>query len=196
MATLSIRTLTPASNKAKVSSDERTHFFREYYRNCSLGLAGKKNAFGREYTRVEGGNHTSRKALQAALGRLAESPTSRHDTDLVLIADHSFMKNGLEEERRIIKEGGKDKVAKEEVEREGVQRLLAVWGDRFRKITVLYEKSPEGAQDERELLKQIRSQQFMAENAKDHCMLVLHSQHEITPELYSDFVRSSAGMAP
>jgi len=196
MATLSIRTLTPASNKGKVATDERSHFFREYYRNHSLALAGKKNAYGREYTRVEGGNHTSRKALKAALERLAESPSSPQDTDIVLIADHSFMKNGLEDERRIIKAGGKDKAAKEEVEREGVQKLLATLESRFRKITVLYEKSPEGSQDERELLKQIRSQQYLAESAKDHCVLVLHSQHEVTPDLYSGFIKSSAGMAP
>ncbi|MBI5853679.1 MAG: hypothetical protein HZB35_00235 [Nitrospirae bacterium] len=152
--------------------------------------------YGWEYTRVEGGNHTSRKALKAALERLAESPTSPQDTDLVLIADYSFMKNGMEEERRIIKEGGKDKAAKEEVEREGVQQLLATMGSQFRKITVLYEQSPEGSQDDRELLKHMRSQQGMAESAKDHGVLVLHTQQEVTSDLYADFVKSSAGMAP
>jgi hypothetical protein len=196
MPTLSIRTVTPANNKAKVSTDERSHFFREHYRHQSLSLAGKKNAYGWAYTRVEGGNHTSRKALKAALERLAASPTSPQDTDLVLIADYSFMKNGLEEERRIIKEGGKDKAAKEEVEREGVQQLLATMGSQFRKITVLYEQSPEGSQDDRELLKHMRSQQGMAESAKDHGVLILHTQQEVTSDLYADFVKSSAGMAP
>lgn len=196
MHTLSIRTVTPANNKAKVSTDERSHFFREHYRHQSLGLAGKKNAYGWAYTRVEGGNHTSRKALKAALERLAESPTSSQDTDLLLIADYSFIKNGVEEERRIIKEGGKDKAAKEEVEREGVQQLLATMGSKFRTITVLYERSPEGSQDDRELLTHIRSRQGTAESAKNHGVLVLHTQQEVTPDLYSGFVKSSAGMAP
>lgn len=194
MPTLSIRTVTAANNKAKAATDERSYFFRKQYRTHARGLVGKKNAHGWEYTRVEGGNHTSRKALKAALERLAESPTSSEDTDLILIADFSFMRNGLEEERRVVKEGEKDKVTKEEVEREGAQTLMATWGSKFRKVTVLYEKSPEGSQEERELLKLIRSQQALVDCTKEHCVRVLHSQREVTPDLYAGFVKSSAGM--
>ncbi len=196
MPTLSIRTLTPANNKAKVAADERSFFFREQYRNHSLGLAGNKNASGWEYTKVEGGNHASRKALKAALERLAESPTSLQDTDIVLIVDYAFMNNGSEEERKIVKEGEKDKIVKEDIEREGVQKLIETFRSQFRTISVLVEKSPEGPQDGREIDKQIQSLRSVDGNAKDHTVRVLHSRTEVTPDQYSRFVKSSAGMAP
>lgn len=194
MPTLSIRTLTAASNKAKSAADERVAFFREQYGKHALGLVGKKNAQGVTYTTVEGGNHTSRKALKAALERLAGAPTASEETDLVLIADYAFMKNGKEEERRIVKEGEKEKVVKEDVEREGVHTLLATWGDKFRTVTVLYENSPEGSQDERELLTAIRPQPAPAESAKDPSVRVLYARREITPELYAGFLKISAGL--
>lgn len=193
MSTLSIRTLTAASNKAKVAADERAHFFREQYRRHALSLVGKKNARGWEYTRVEGGNHTSRKALKVALERLAESPTSREDTDLILIADYSFLKNGLEEERRLVKEGDKEKVAKDEVEREGVGRLLDTLGSKFRKVTVLFEKSPE---DNGALDQHIRSLQHADQSGEGPVARVLHCHVEVIPEAYARFLRFAVGMAP
>jgi hypothetical protein len=196
MPTLSIRTLTAASNKAKVAADERSYFFREQYRHHSLGLAGKKNAYGREYTQVEGGNHTSRKALKGALERLAESPTAPQDTDVVIIADHAFLEDGSEEERKIIKEGGKDKVAKDEVEREGVRKLLETFRNKFRKITVMFEKSPEGPRDSEALDKRLQTLQCLDESGNSHVAYVLHCRNEVPPETYARFIRSAAGMAP
>lgn len=196
MPTLSIRTLTPANNKAKVATDERSSFFREQYRDHSLGLAGKKNSFGWEYTRVEGGNHTSRKALKAALERLAESPTSLQDTDIVLIVDYSFMNNGPEEERRIVKGGEKEKVVKEEIEREGVRTLVETFRSKFRRMTVLFEKSADGPQDGAELDKQIASLRQAGASGEDQSVHVLHAHHEVTATTYSRFVKSCAGMAP
>jgi hypothetical protein len=55
MPTLSIKSLTHASNKAKVPTDERSHFFREQYKEHGLSFAGKMILFGWEYTTVEGG---------------------------------------------------------------------------------------------------------------------------------------------
>jgi hypothetical protein len=193
MPTLSIRTLTAASNKAKVAADERAHFFREQYRRHALGLAGKKNARGWGFTRVEGGNHTSRKALKAALERLAESPTSRDDTDLILIADYAFLKDGMEEERRLVKEGGQEKVAKEEVAREGVGKLLERVGSKFRKVTVLFEKSPE---ENGSLDQHIQSLQRADQSGDGPVARVLHCHAEVIPEVYARLLWCAAGMAP
>ena len=196
MATLSIRTLTHANNKAKVPTDERSQFFREQYRGHSLGLAGKKNSFGWEYTAVEGGNHHSRHALKRAFERLAESPASPQDTDVIIIADYAFMHDGKEEEKKLEKVGEKEKLVKVEVEREGVQTLLEGFGPKFRKITILFEKSPEGPSDGGELDKQIKSLQQADGAGREHIVHVLHSQNDVTPTMYSSFVRCSAGMAP
>ena len=155
MPTLSFRTLTHANNKAKVPTDERSHFFREQYKEHGLGFAGKKNVFGREYTVVEGGNHHSRLALRKAFERLIEAPNSSEETDVVIIADYAFLKDGKEEERKLEKVGGKEKMVKVEVEREGIKKLLEEFSPKLRKITVLFEKSQEGPQDKDELDKHI-----------------------------------------
>ncbi len=196
MPTLSIRTLTHANNKAKVPTDERSQFFREQYRGHSLSFAGKKNSFGMEYLVVEGGNHHSRKALRGALQRLAESPTSPQDTEVIIIADYAFMNDGKEEEKKLEKVGEKEKLVKVEVEREGIGKLLEAFGPKFRRMTVLYEKSPEGPQDGGEFNKHMTSLFQGDERGRDHVVHVLHSQDEVTPGTYSTFVKASAGMAP
>ncbi len=127
---------------------------------------------------------------------MAESPTAPQDTDVVIIADYAFRTDGKEEEKKLEKVGEKDKMVKVEVEREGVQKLLDGFGPKFRKITVLFENSPEGPQDGGELDKQILSLKQGDESGKDHIVHVLHSPHEVAPITYVSFVRSSAGMAP
>ena len=194
MATLSIRTLTHANNKAKVPSDERSKFFREQYKEHGLSFAGKTNVFGVEYTAVEAGNHHSRLALRKAFERVLESPSAPQDTDMVIIADHAFLDDGKEEERTLEKVNGKEKMVKVEVEREGIQKLLEEFGPKFRKIAVLVEKSEEGPQEEDELQKQISLLLDAKENSKDHAVRVLHFQQEVTPGLYAQFVNNAAGI--
>lgn len=203
MATLSIRTLTPANPKAKTAADERGFFFREQYRAASSGLAGKKNASGREYTKVEGGNHNSRNALRKALERLAESPTAPQDTEVVIIADYAFLSDGLEEERRLVKEGGKEKVVKEEVKREGLLKLLETLRGKFRKMTVLVENSPDGphapegpSSDRQEPDKQMAWVRQAEASGKEQAVQILHVRSEVTPEAYAGFIRASTGLTP
>ena len=194
MPTLSIRTLTHANNKAKVPTDERSQFFREQYKEHGLSFAGKTNIFGVEYTAVEAGNHHSRLALKKAFERVLESPTPPQETDMVLIADYAFLNDGKEEERKLEKVDGKDKMVKVEVEREGIQTLLKEFGPKLRKITVLFEKSEEGPQSEEELEKGLSLLLDEKENNQDHSVRVLHYQQEVTPSLYARFVNSSAGI--
>ena len=194
MATLSIRTLTHANNKAKVPSDERSQFFREQYKEHGLSFAGKTNIFGVEYTAVEAGNHHSRLALKKAFERILEASTPPEETDMVLIADYAFLNDGKEEERTLEKVNGKDKMVKVEVEREGIQKLLDEFGPKLRKITVLYEKSQEGPQAEDELEKHISLLLDKKENSQDQSVRILHFQKEVTPSLYAKFVNNSAGI--
>ncbi len=193
MATLSIRTVTHANNKAKVPSDERSQFFREQYREHGLSFAGKTNIFGVEYTAVEAGNHHSRLALKKAFERVIESPTRPQETNMVIIADYAFLQDGKEEERTLEKVDGKDKMVKVEVEREGIQALLKEFGEKFQKIVVLFEKSEEGLQKEEELKQHIA----LLLDKKAHPQTpvqVLHFQHEVTPALYAQFVNNAAGI--
>lgn len=194
MATLSIRTLTPANNKAKVPSDERSHFFREQYKAHGLSFAGKTNMFGVEFTAVEGGNHHSRLALRKAFERLLEDPTKAEGTTMVIIADHAFLEDGKEEERRLEKVDGKEKLLKVEVEREGIQKLLEKFGPQFGKITVLCENSQEGVEEEREFSKHLSLLLQAKENRNAHRVHILHFRKEITPSLYTQFVHSAAGL--
>ena len=194
MPTLSIRTLTPANNKAKVPSDERSQFFREQYKAHGLSFAGKTNIFGVEYTAVEAGNHHSRLALRKAFERVLESPTPPQETDMVIIADHAFLSDGKEEERTLEKIDGKDKMVKVEVEREGIQKLLEEFGPKFRKIAVLLEKSEEGPQEEAELETHISLLLDAKEQSPDHAVHVLHFQQEVTPPIYARFVNNAAGI--
>ena len=194
MPTLSIRSVTHASNKAKVPTDERSHFFREQYKEHGLGFAGKKNLFGWEYTTVEGGNHHSRLALKKAFERLLEAPNPSEETDMVIIADYAFLQDGKEEERKLEKVGEKEKMVKVEVEREGIQKLLEEFGPKFRKITVLFEKSQEGPQDGDELDKHLQLVLEEEKSGKHQRVHVFHFQQEVTPSLYSRFVKTSAGM--
>lgn len=196
MTTFSIRTLSPINPKAKAAVDERACFFREQYRSHSLSLAGKKNLFGRVYSKIEGGNHTSRKALRGALERLAEPACSPQETDVVLIADYAFTDDGLEEEKRIVKEGDKEKIVKDYIEREGVLRLIERFGTKFRRFTVLFEKSPKGPNNGAELDKHIASLQQAEASGKDDGVRVLHSQNEVTSATYASFVKACAGMTP
>ncbi len=194
MATLSIRTLTHANNKAKVPSDERSQFFREQYKEHGLSFAGKTNVFGVEYTAVEAGNHHSRLALRKAFERVLESPTAPQETDMVIIADHAFLNDGKEEERTLGKVNGKDKMVKVEVEREGIKTLLEEFGQKFRKITVLFEKSEEGPQEETDLEAHISLLLDVKKTGQDHAVHVLHFQQEVTPPVYAQFVNNAAGI--
>ncbi len=193
MATLSIRTLTPANNKAKVPSDERSQFFREQYKEHGLSFAGKTNIFGVEYTAVEAGNHHSRLALRKAFERILESPTPPQETAMVIIADHAFLSDGKEEERTLEKIDGKDKMVKVEVEREGIQKLLEEFGPKFQKIVVLFEKSEDGSKKEEEL-KQHISLLLDKKAHSQNPVQVLHFQQEVTPGLYAQFVNNAAGI--
>ncbi len=193
MATLSIRTLTHANNKAKVPSDERSQFFREQYREHGLSFAGKTNIFGVEYTAVEAGNHHSRLALKKAFERVLESPTLPQETNMVIIADYAFLQDGKEEERTLEKVNGKDKMVKVEVEREGIQALLKEFGEKFQKIVVLFEKSEEGPQKAEEL-KQHISLLLDKKTHGQNSIQVLHFQQEVTQALYAQFVNNAAGI--
>jgi len=194
MPTLSIRTLTHANNKAKVPSDERSQFFREQYKEHGLSFAGRTNIFGAEYTAVEAGNHHSRLALRKAFERLVESPAMAGETDVVIIADYAFLSDGKEEERKLEKVNGKEKMVKVEVEREGIQKLLEEFGPKFGKITVLFENSQEGPDEEGELAKHISLLLQAKEDRKKPHVHILHFQKEVTPSLYTQFVNSAAGI--
>ena len=195
MATLSIRTLTHANNKAKVPSDERSQFFREQYKEHGLSFAGKTNIFGVEYTGVEAGNHHSRLALRKAFERLLETPPPvAEETDVVIIADHAFLNDGKEEERKLEKVDGKEKMVKVQVEREGIQTLLKEFGTKLGKITVLFENSQEGPEEEEELGKHISLLLQAKESGSDNRVHILHFQKEVTSSLYSQFVNSAAGI--
>ena len=194
MPTLSIRSLTHASNKAKVPSDERSHFFREQYKEHGLSFAGKTNIFGVEFTAVEAGNHHSRLALRNAFERLLEAPATAEETDMVIIADHAFLDDGKEEERKLEKVNGKDKMVKVEVEREGIQKLLEEYGSKLGQITVLFENSQEGPEEEGELATHISLLLQAKEGSRDNRVHILHFRKEVTPLLYMQFVNNAAGI--
>lgn len=194
MPTLSIRSLTHANNKAKVPSDERSQFFREQYKEHGLSFAGKTNIFGVEYTAVEAGNHHSRLALRKAFERPLETSPTAEEIDMVIIADHAFLTDGKEEERKPEKVDGKEKMVKVQVEREGIQTLLEEFGPKFGRITVLFENSQEGPEEEGELGKHISLLLQAKESSSNNRVHILHFQKEVTSSLYSQFVNSAAGI--
>jgi hypothetical protein len=116
------------------------------------------------------------------------------ETDVVIIADHEFLNDGKEEERKLEKVDGKEKMVKVQVEREGIQNLLKEFGTKLGKITVLFENSQEGPEEEEELGKHISLLLQAKESGSDNRVHILHFRKEVTSSLYSQFVNSAAGI--
>ena len=85
-------------------------------------------------------------------------------------------------------------MVKVEVEREGIQTLLEEFGPKLGKITVLFENSQEGPEEEGELAKHISLLLEAKDSSRDNRVHILHFQKEVTPSLYSQFVNSAAGI--